>query len=212
MTNRDIVKGNNISIGNFYIAPLLEDSVEDFEIYKSIMTDPSIIKSVSLFNKSIPNEKLMVDDYKIKTFSHKKWGIGFCKIMKEDTHECMGMAGPIVMGENDGLPTEVELGVYILKKFQGKSLAYQSLFLSTFNALKKYKSIDKIWGTALGTNLASQSIMLRGGLKYAGFKTRDNGAVVQYFESNREDLLFNAINRKLALFNVNKALKEINSI
>jgi hypothetical protein len=49
-----ILEDENQYIGKYLLVPMLENSKKDYKIYKDIMTDPYMMKSVSLFNQNIP--------------------------------------------------------------------------------------------------------------------------------------------------------------
>jgi len=147
-------------------------------------------------------------DFELKTYSHKLWGIGFYTVLNS-ANQKMGMVGPIVMKVENNLPTEVELGFYLCKKAQGKSLGYDSLFLAGKYAFDKVKSINLAWGTALSNNLASQYIMLKGGLSYKGKKERKGGLPANYYEITRNDISNYDNNTKERTQNISTVLREI---
>lgn len=157
-----IIKGNNKKYGKFNIVPMCHESTNDYATYKSIVTNPHIMKTSSLFKNTIPTEQQALKDFLLKTESHRIFDLGFCKILNADK-KVMGIAGFIVLDCEDDL-FNVEIGYFLNPEYQGNKLG-TDVVKSLVTFAQKNKTIANITASCSMSNIASKKILLKSGFK-----------------------------------------------
>lgn len=113
-----------------------------------------------------------------------KWDtekIGFCGIIEKETKDFIGWCGLWKLVETG----EIEIGYAVKKEFRGKGYATEAasrILQYGFGDL----NLEKIVAVASSENHASQNVMKRIGMKYAGVGIFYDNELVQYAIS-RED-------------------------
>ena len=170
--------------------PHAKEGDKDYEDFKSIVTDPEIMKTVSLFNCKIPeNEEVIKKTYKILTEANKLSSVSLSyKIVTPDGN-LMGLVMPAILEKNEKEEIAVmDFGCMMKKEHRGSA----ALFACSAMAKRSFQlvnSVEKIVASALSDNYGSQAIFLRIGLEYAGQTTKENGLQVNVYELTRENFL-----------------------
>jgi RimJ/RimL family protein N-acetyltransferase len=159
-----LLKGYNNYFGEFRIVSMNVNSEEDYTIYKNIVINPTLMKSSSLFNGKVASEKEAKEDFKLKTKSNDLYGIGFGKILDKDNN-VLGITGLIVVDEQNEKPTGAEIGIFLNRNAQGKSLPGDVAKL-LINFVFYRKNIKYILSTAFASTFPSQIELIKLDFKY----------------------------------------------
>lgn len=181
-----ILNGENEILGQYRLVPFNPFSLEDYELFKSIIQDKEIMKTTSLFKSNIPTEKQTINNFLLKSISHILFNIGVYKIYEQSTNELCGLSGVNVVDIDliNMRPQEISIAFYLKSKYQGKGLAYDTAKMVLDFSLNKYPDL-KVWATALPSNIASHKTLLKLGLSFKKEMCKYyEGFPVKYFEKN----------------------------
>lgn len=168
----------NASVGYIKILPLNKNSENDFKFFKKVFSNRDVMSTVSLYDGGTPNNVNLIRDFKSRSITHDKYNLGSYKLTN-DSNKVMGITSLLLIKKNDkNQPTILEFEYFIMPKFQFKKIGTDvAKFLINY-AFKNFKTVRKIYATALINNIPSQIIMHRLGFKYAGKRKRKKGGVV----------------------------------
>jgi RimJ/RimL family protein N-acetyltransferase len=179
-----ILTGKNEILGQYKLVPFSPFSLEDYNLFKSIVQDKEIMKTTSLFKSNIPTEKQAINNFLLKSISHIFFNIGVYKIYQQSTNKLCGLSGVNVTCIDfiNMKPKEISIAFYLKYAYQGKRLAYDTTKIVLDYSLKKYSDL-KVWATALPSNIASHKTLLKLGLSFVKKLCKYNkGFPVNYYE------------------------------
>lgn len=171
--------------GTIILTPFIR-SAENREVFNEIMLDPEIYTTLSICaNGEKPTSKVLDTFYEIFVRFDKKMKMGLFKIEEKKTKNLIGISGLIIADPEDPKPTPPEVVYLLKKKFSGKKIGQT---LSAYFVKYGFEcGIKEQASCALTTNLASQKILLKSGLKFRNTARRPNGSLVNYFSATIEE-------------------------
>lgn len=152
-----------------YYVKALTYSEEDFLIFKSLVTDPEVMKTTSLFNrKPAPDNDRVLRELFVKFIeTNIVDNEPLCyKVVSNITFEVMGIAAVLVTSRDaDNKLMELEIAHYYHTKYQGSYIPVSvgSLLIKRCFAIS---SVHKLLATFLPDNLKSQATGIRNGFEF----------------------------------------------
>lgn len=177
----------SISFENFVMLPFDPNSSEDYQIYKEIVSDAEIMKTVSVFNCRTPSDIEAKKAYSALTEINKLSLVPLSYKIVSKENEVMGLIMPAILERNsEGKPTVLDFGCLFKKKYRGNA----ALIVCSALAKKSFElpEIKKLVTSALSDNYNPQAIFLRLGFEYVGqtVKKGNDDHIINVFELTRE--------------------------
>ncbi|HSQ97716.1 MAG TPA: GNAT family N-acetyltransferase [Rickettsiales bacterium] len=172
---KDLYLHNNIA-GKLVLKPLINNK-NDFDLVKDILTDITIMKTSTIFNRNIAknDEDIIKVFNKLISYNPIDKNIRMFKIYN-DKNDFIGIAGFTLL--NSFLDI-VEFGFLIKGEFQSKHIGTDiAQFL--FKYANKLKNLKNIVITAYYDNIKSTKIFEKLGCKVNGYLYKNNNKIILF--------------------------------